>query len=457
MRKLFFLFLLALPFGLIAQQSATSKAKKPATTTKPAAVSTTKPTPIASIRVICSVIEPPSPMDSLNLYEYAGYGMRKIAAAASDGKGVYTLTIPGGPLKFYGIGFNEVNTGRVVLGDEPEVKLWANAQFMDRARTLGSKQNAGLEQVIRKMSLYQMTNWNDPELYKERVSYVDSLKKAGSFFWRSANLLSPPFFQGKDVNREGEYYGMNWFSHVDFNDRVYDQYPDVYFAFAAFANRISSMTNQEDEVRLWCETQLKRIPANSEAYRLALGGILRTFQQRQMMASFARFAKEYVDKYENKDRGEMESLKFELAKAGTSTPGMAVPDLIGMTPENESFSLSALRGKIVLIDFWASWCGPCRKENPNVRAVYQKYKDQGFEILGVSLDRDAVAWKKAIADDQLPWKHISDLKGWQSSHAALYSVSSIPQTLLIDRDGKLIVRNLRGEGLKTKLAEVFGN
>ncbi len=108
-----------------------------------------------------------------------------------------------------------------------------------------------------------------------------------------------------------------------------------------------------------------------------------------------------------------------------------------------------------MIDFWASWCGPCRKENPNVVKVYQQYKDQGFEILGVSLDNDRDRWLKAIADDKLTWLHISDLKGWRSTFAQQYGVSSIPQTILLDQDGNILARNLRGPALEEKLAEVF--
>jgi peroxiredoxin len=145
-----------------------------------------------------------------------------------------------------------------------------------------------------------------------------------------------------------------------------------------------------------------------------------------------------------------------MNKNVTFTPGGAAPELSGATPEGGTFALSQLRGKYVLIDFWASWCGPCRKENPNVVANYNKYKSKGFEILGVSLDKNAEAWKKAIADDGLTWKHISDLKGWSSDHARLYSVSSIPQTLLLDKEGKIIQRNLRGEQLAAKLKEIFG-
>lgn len=108
-----------------------------------------------------------------------------------------------------------------------------------------------------------------------------------------------------------------------------------------------------------------------------------------------------------------------------------------------------------MIDFWASWCGPCRRENPNVVEAYQKYKDKGFDILGVSLDRDKSAWLKGIEEDQLTWTHVSDLKYWQNEVAQLYGVSSIPHSVLLDKDGKIIAKNLRGEDLHKKLEELL--
>jgi len=137
--------------------------------------------------------------------------------------------------------------------------------------------------------------------------------------------------------------------------------------------------------------------------------------------------------------------------------GMAAPEIALPTPEGEMLNLSDLRGKVVLVDFWASWCRPCRAENPNVVRVYNKYKDQGFEILGVSLDRDRAAWLQAIEKDGLTWPHISDLKFWQSQAAQTYGVTAIPYTVLVDRDGTIIAERLRGGSLEAKLAEIFGS
>jgi peroxiredoxin len=135
--------------------------------------------------------------------------------------------------------------------------------------------------------------------------------------------------------------------------------------------------------------------------------------------------------------------------------GSNAPDIQLTNPEGQLVSLSSLKGKIVLIDFWASWCGPCRKENPNVVKMYEKYKGRGFEIYGVSLDKDKQAWLDAIEKDGLKWIHVSDLKFWQSDAAKLYNVSAIPMTVLLDKEGKIIAKNLRGKALEDKLNEVL--
>ncbi len=125
------------------------------------------------------------------------------------------------------------------------------------------------------------------------------------------------------------------------------------------------------------------------------------------------------------------------------------------TSGNE-ITLSSFKGKYLLIDFWASWCRPCRAENPNVKTAYERYKSKGFEVLGVSLDNDKLAWAGAIVKDDLKWTNVSDLKGWKNDVAKKYIVRAIPANYLIDREGKIIAKNLRGESLLNKLAELFG-
>lgn len=140
-----------------------------------------------------------------------------------------------------------------------------------------------------------------------------------------------------------------------------------------------------------------------------------------------------------------------------SFEGMKVAPEISMTdPNGKTRNLSDLRGKIVLIDFWASWCGPCRRENPNVVKMYNKYKNKGFEIFSVSLDNDVNAWKRAIASDELLWEnHVSDLKGWKSSVVNTYKFQGIPYTVLIDKNGEIIEKGLRGAALERKLESLL--
>lgn len=136
-------------------------------------------------------------------------------------------------------------------------------------------------------------------------------------------------------------------------------------------------------------------------------------------------------------------------------PGKPAPNIELKNTEGNVVSLESLEGKVVLVDFWASWCKPCRRENPNVKRVYNRFKDQGFEIYGVSLDKKRDKWLQAIEQDGLPWVHVSDLKGWQSAAADLYQVRSIPYTVLVDKEGKIIETGLRGKKLEEKLAEIF--
>lgn len=145
---------------------------------------------------------------------------------------------------------------------------------------------------------------------------------------------------------------------------------------------------------------------------------------------------------------------------GTNIGDKAV-DLAYSSPDGKTIALSSLKGKVVLLDFWASWCGPCRMENPNVVASYKKYKDlkfktgKGFTVFSVSLDQNKDAWMKAIAKDQLEWPyHVSDLGGWQSRPAAIYGVTSIPTNVLIDGNGIIVAKSLRGAALDEALDQL---
>ncbi|MBD0404903.1 TlpA disulfide reductase family protein [Flammeovirga sp. EKP202] len=164
---------------------------------------------------------------------------------------------------------------------------------------------------------------------------------------------------------------------------------------------------------------------------------------------------ETIEKLETKFP--QDSLVMEVAKSynalkSTMVGSEAMPIALA-SPKGETIALESFRGKYVMIDFWASWCRPCRMENPNVLKAYSKYKEKGFEVYGVSIDRDAEAWKKAIEQDHISWAQVLDEDG---SVATQYGVEGIPFTLLLDKEGKIIAKNLRGDALEKKLEELLG-
>lgn len=209
---------------------------------------------------------------------------------------------------------------------------------------------------------------------------------------------------------------------------------------------------KRDKNEQWYQDRIDNLyRTNSDSYATAY----------LIAASMTSIEPELLQEYSNMLTGEAKNnsnakdIEAYLKKINVVGVGKVAPDFTVKTPEGHDISLYSIKGKIKLVDVWASWCGPCRMENPNVVKVYEKYKDKGLEIFGVSLDEKADAWIAAIQKDKLTWKHGSDLKGWKSDICSLYSIEGVPFTILLDENNVVIAKNLRGEKLEQKIAELL--
>lgn len=198
-------------------------------------------------------------------------------------------------------------------------------------------------------------------------------------------------------------------------------------------NEINSKLNQQESIRL-----IQRVGGYDPDYK-EMRELFRKLDKTIRKSNEGKVFEHYLKTLEN-------------SSVGKKAPGITQFDL-----EGNPYSLQDLKGKYVLIDFWASWCPPCRAENPNLVETYAEFKDKNFEILGVSFDKDLNNWKKAIADDNLTWKHISDLQHWNNGAAGIYGIKAIPQNVLVDPNGIIIARNLHGDVLKNKLREILNS
>ncbi|MCF8281619.1 MAG: TlpA family protein disulfide reductase [Bacteroidales bacterium] len=295
------------------------------------------------------------------------------------------------------------------------------------------------------------------DLDKRRLNYLDSLKKTNPYLHKVAAINTYVSYQihGNADMTELEYFATKYFQFVDWKDVDYNYMPWVFEQMKSYTQTLSSVGFPEGVQKDFMDKMLAQIPSNSRTYMLAMGGIINGLQAAKSPL-LGNYAQRYLEKYQKTEPEAAAQVAQLLKMSGSFVNGGEAPDFTMNDTEGNPVKLSDFRGKVMLVDFWASWCGPCRRENPHVVELYNHYHKKGFDVLGVSLDKSKEPWLKAIKDDGLVWNHVSDLKYWSNAAAQLYGVTSIPHTVLVGKDGKIIARNLRGEQLTAKLKEILG-
>jgi len=240
-------------------------------------------------------------------------------------------------------------------------------------------------------------------------------------------------------------------------DHVRDSLQAV-FTKATADLEVNEVQSLRAEMLLEFEPSYRKFTADAvsfakEHHDLAGFYVMSTLDYELAEAELIAYSEEIKDKFlENRY---VNDFKAEVEKLKKLAIGQHAPPLEGFTPTNKAVKLSDLAGKYVLIDFWASWCAPCRQENPNIVKQYQRFKDKNFTVLGVSLDDNPGSWMRAIEDDHMEWVNISDLKAWSSPYVISYSIKGIPTSYLIDTEGRIVAKNLRGKALEDFLVKTL--
>ena len=420
--------------------------------------------------------------DTLLFFELDGVSLRPTAkiplTETTEGNKAFQIEIANVAEGFYFIGQGKQNNTRMILlGDEPKIALQGSCPALNKARILQSSLNEALtsankqsDQLAREFQqqirLYQQARRNRGNLAEveqnmskidaRKLSLYDSLQLHQPFLSKVIALRTYLSFQnhGEGTKNESVYFAENYFRFVDLSDPAYNTMPQFHESVKVYAATLTNLNLNGKVQKAYFDKILAQIPNENRAYKAALLGGVSGFQGKNDYA-FVGLAEQYVEEFSGDNPGIAQQLMGQISKAKAKMIGAIAPEISLPTPEGDTVHLSDFRGKVVLVDFWASWCGPCRRENPNVVRLYNKYKDQGFEILGVSLDRSKDSWVKAIEKDGLSWQHISDLKYWKSIAAQTYGVSSIPYTLLLDEEGKIVAKKLRGAELETMVAKLL--
>jgi thiol-disulfide isomerase/thioredoxin len=345
--------------------------------------------------------------ESVYLEQLSPEAIKPVDTATIDENGEFTIHAAVSEAGFYRLRITDKNFATLILDAGQHLTLTGDAQDLGNTYKVEGSPDS---------QLFWELNQRSARNYSER----DSLQRIFQVFAAGVNV------PGKTMTRKDS-------MRIDSMSNALEK---PYSALIARHNKYLQDFIEKNLSSLASLAAIQQLPAE------------------EFFPTYIRLDEGLYAKYPNS--GYIKSFHASIASQKKLAMGTPAPEITMNTPEGKPLALSSLKGKVVLVDFWASWCGPCRAENPNVVKAYQKYKSKGFDIYSVSLDKDKDRWIAAIAKDGLEWKnHVSDLLSWQSPVVQLYNFNSIPTNVLLDKKGNIIAKNLRGEDLEKKLAEIM--
>ena len=445
---------------------------------------------VSSLLMVCTLalagaraqevtVRVPNCAEEMFQFRFNGVAFVPVAPLNKSGEGTYTLTNDADLTQIAYIGPKTGNPIPIVLDGAESFSVSGNCRKMSGAIILGSPANDAynalkkefknlgdattrLSQTLstRKVGTpaYEETKAELKKYDDQKLARLAELAASDDPFLASVlavNLYTSFANTEKGYSNELMYFINERFQYTDFSQPVYATNPWVFEGYRDFTKTLLQARVPGQMLEESLNQQLDLVYNNRPVHKLALGGVIATLKSSQSPLT-ATFAKQYLKRYRDEEPTAVASLEADIARLEAFADGATAPNFEQMTLDSSGMrGPENFRGKVLLIDFWASWCGPCRKENPNVVRMYKQHKDQGFDILGVSLDKQYGRWAQAVAKDGLEWTHVSDLRGWQNAAAQQYGVRSIPATVLLDREGRIVARNLRGAALEAKVAELL--
>jgi len=350
--------------------------------------------------------------EKVSLIELKTEGMNKVDSTVLDDEGTFNFTGYTNIPKFFVVRAGERKSVTLIVKPEDNIRLTADLDnFNSTYQIEGSEDSREIMNLRRRL--------------EASITRLDSL---GRIFRENPDKESMQDLRGR-LNKESRKIVDKHKEYTqDFIDRNLNSLASLMALYQQVGPRSYVLSPKED----------------FEYYKKVDSSLMAKYPNSDPVQSL------HSQVEDMKSRLKEEQASNERLGIGKEAPNIALPN-----PEGDTVTLHSLRGEYVLLDFWASWCKPCRVENPTLVDAYKKYNDQGFEIYQVSLDRKRDAWEKAIKNDNLDWVHVSDLKFWNSSAAQTYNVRSIPANYLLNKKGEIIAKDLRGEALDKKLHEIF--